>query len=216
MRTIFTWLSVALLASASAASAQTHFITAEITAGTFNVDASGPSIVGASYDLSGPGVHIVADGVEPGVVSGALQCDTPGCQSGDVFTLHANFSGSNLGIGVVVVDGQRIAEGYVSGTMEFATGALTIPRGNRKHLVLSTPFTLGSSDTDPTVTLHISVAPELGQPPNATVTLYGGGMATAFFERQKLRAVGPERLGRAEFFYHLVRVIYSFDMESAP
>lgn len=200
-------LSAALIASPAIAAAQT-VITAEITSGTFNVDAAGPSISGASFDLSGPGVHFVGTGVEPGNVPAATLCEFPGCQSGDTFTLHATFAGS-LGFGTAVVDGVEFG-GSFGGQLLFSTAEVTIPKGNRRHLVLSTRFTLSDPTNPQAVFLDVGFSPF--QPPDLRAFLTGTGTATAFFERFRLHEP-PEP---PQFFYNLVRVIYSFDMEPAP
>ena len=67
MSKISVWLSAALIASCATASAQTRYVTVDVTGGTFNVDHSGLD-PRASFDISGPGVHFVSDGIEPGVV----------------------------------------------------------------------------------------------------------------------------------------------------
>lgn len=197
-------LSAALMACPAAATAQT-IITVEITSGTFNVDAAGPSIAGASFDLSGPGVHFVGTGVEPGNVPAATLCEFPGCQPGDTFTLDAIFAGSTLGFGSAVVNGLEFGGSY-SGQLLFNTGEVTIPRGNRRHLTLSTRFTLGDPADPQAVFLNVH-AGSTQQPPELRAFLSGTGTATAFFERYRLH----EPPGPPEFFYNLVRVIYSFD-----
>jgi len=205
MHRTFIWLSAAVLASATTVSAQT-FVTVEITSGTFNVDATGPAVVGASYDFSGAGVHIVADGVEPGNVPAAIQCAGPGCQSGDVFTLDAIFGGSHLGVGTAEVSGLTINPAYFSGDLRLITGELTIPRGNRMHLVMTARFVLDGG------LLNVHDSTFRDRPPDLRVVMTGGGTATAFFKRLRLKP-GP---GKPEFFYDLERVIYTFDTEPAP
>ena len=212
IRTIV-WLSAALLASAATASAQVTYVTAEATAGTFDVTVTSVGIRGASYDISGPGVHFVATGVEGGYFSGPRCGASSHCRPGDVFSLNANLTGSYLGLGIAVVEGETMNPAYFSGTVGFVTGELTIPPGYRKHLVMSTPFTLGTWPDTLGATLVVTPASLFDNPPQVRVALSGGGTATAFFERVHIQTRGgrPISARRPAFYYQLVRVIYSFD-----
>ena len=202
---------VFLFATGITASAQTRYVTGEITGGTFNADTSTP-MLRASYDITGPGFHFVAEGVEPGVVLGATTCFGPGCRPGDVVSLTGNFIGTYLGRGMAVVGGEALSPAYFSGQLSFVTDPVTIPRGNRKHLVLSTPFTLmGSPEGSYPAALGAWADTYAGFGPYAdawtSATLVGSGTATAFFRRDQYPNGMPER-----FYYVLERVIYSFNV----
>ena len=197
-------LTVALFTTSITASAQTRYITGEITGGSFNADTSMP-MLRASYDLTGPGFHFVADGVEPGVIAGAITCAAPGCRPGDVLSLSGNFTGSFLGRGMAVIDGSTLAPAFFSGTMTLATNTVAIPGGNRKHLVLTTPFALTATDGSyPQLNAWAETSGMYGEP-WTVATLTGSGTATAFFSRVDYGKDMPER-----FYYVLERVIYSF------
>jgi hypothetical protein len=189
------------------ASAQTNYITGEITGGSFNADTSTP-LPRASYDLSGPGFHFVADGVEPGVIDAAVACATPGCRPGDIVRLSGNFTGSYLGTGMAIVDSTMLTPAYFTGTLTFVADPVTVPRGNRKHLVLTTPFTLTATDGSyPGLTVWADVEGAAAEP-WTVATLAGAGTATAMFRR-------VDYTGMTGFYYVLERVIYSFNVAAA-
>lgn len=198
-------IPAALLATSIAASAQTHYVTAEVTGGSFNADTSAP-MLRASYDLAGPGFHFVADGVEPGVIEAAMACAAPGCRPGDVVSLSGTFAGTYLGTGRAVVGGDTLAPAYFTGALTFAAETIAIPNGNRRSVVLSAPFTLAAVG---------GAHPELSawaegragtDAPWTVAALAGGGTVTAFFRRDEYaKGTMPER-----FYYVLERVIYSF------
>lgn len=197
-------LTAALLATCVTASAQTNYITGEITGGSFNADTSTP-MLRASYDLSGPGFHFVADRVEPGVIDAAVACATPGCRPGDIVRLSGNFTGSYLGTGMAVVDSAMLTPAYFTGTLTFVTDPVTIPRGNRKHLVLTTPFSLTAADGSyPGLSVWTDVEGAAVEP-WTVATLAGTGTATAIFRR-------VDYTGMPGFYYVLERVIYSFNV----
>jgi hypothetical protein len=205
MKDICIWLSAALIAASSTASAQTAYVTAEITGGTVNVDFStySPS---TSFDLTGAGVHFVSEGVEPGWVTGGVTCKAPGCRPGDRFSLIGTFAG-DLGTGIATVEGATINPAYFSGSLGLITGELTIPRGNRKHLVMSVPFTFDRTPTEPGVVLNVYPTYFQEVEPDIQAFLRGQGTATAFFKRVHYKTGS----GMERFYYDLVRVIYSFD-----
>jgi len=196
-------LTVVLLASGITASAQTRYVTSAITGGSFNADTSSPNLR-ASYDITGPGFHFVADGVEPGAIAAAITCFAPGCRPGDVVSLSGNFSGSYLGRGVAIVGGETLSPAYFSGVVVFEASPVTIPKGNRKHLVLTTPFTLVGTAAYPGLSVW-EESPVSAVEPWTVATLVGGGTVTAFFRRDQYPKGMPER-----FYYVLERVIYSF------
>lgn len=201
--------AAALLVSI-AASAQTRYLAAEVTGGSFNADTSTP-MLRASYDLTGAGFHFVASGVEPGVVDAAIACTAPGCRPGDVVSLSGTFTGSYLGTGVAVVDAATLTPAFFTGSLTFAAAPVVIPNGHRRSLVLTVPFTLAGVD---------GAYPELSAwadgrgvsgAPWTVAALTGGGTATAFFRRDEYaKGAMPER-----FYYVLERVIYSFGTAEA-
>lgn len=197
-------LTAVMLATCVTASAQTNYITGEITGGSFNADTSTP-MLRASYDLSGPGFHFVADGVEPGVIDAAVTCATPGCRPGDVITLSGNFTGSYLGTGMAVVDSAMLTPAYFTGTLTFVADPITIPRGNRKHLVLTTPFALTPTDGSYPGLNVWTDGEGAAVEPWTIATLAGTGTATAMFRR-------VDYTGMPGFYYVLERVIYSFNV----
>lgn len=205
MKFICVWLSAALIAATSTAFAQATYVTAEITGGTLNVDFStySPS---TSFDLTGAGVHVVSEGVEPGWVTGGVTCKAPGCRPGDRFSLIGTFVG-NLGTGIATIDGATINPAYFSGSLGLITGELTIPGGNRKHLVMSIPFTFDRSPTEPGVVLWVYPTYFKDVEPDIEAILMGQGTATAFFKRVHYK----KGSGLEGFYYDLVRVSYSFD-----
>ena len=209
MTRIFVLLSAALVATCVTASAQTRYITGEITGGSFNADPATP-MLRANYDITGPGFHFVAESVEPGFLLGATQCFAPGCRPGDEVSLFGNFTGSYLGVGMAVVGEETLTPAYFSGMLVFPTGTVTILRGNRKHLVLSTPFTLvGAGQYPDTLAGELTVlagSSSSTEPPWTVATLIGSGTATAFFRRDTYKDI-PGR-----FFYALERVVYSFNV----
>lgn len=208
MARILVWLTAATIVTCTTASAQTHYITGQITGGSFNADTSTP-MLRASYDLAGPGFHFVADGVEPGVIDGAVTCADPGCLPGDVVSLSGNFTGSYLGTGLAVIEGSTLAPAFFSGTLTFAADPVTLPRGKRKHLVLSTPFTLVATDGSYPGLSVFAESQGVSAEPWTVATLAGSGTATAFFRRVDYGSGMPER-----FYYVLERVIYSFGVSA--
>ena len=200
------FLTATLFATVSSASAQTRYVAGEITGGSFNADTSTP-MLRASYDITGPDFHFVADGVEPGLIYGAITCSMPGCRPGDRVSLSGTFSGSYLGTGLAVIGGDTLAPAYFSGVLTFVTDDIVIPPGNRKHLVLTTPFTLiGTGDESyPALNVWADSSVMTGEPWSAA-TLFGRGTVTAIFRRDEYGKDMPER-----FYYVLDRVIYSFN-----
>jgi len=210
MYRIFVSSTAALLATCIAASAQTHYVTAEVTGGSFNADTSTP-MLRASYDLTGPGFHFVASGVEPGVIDAAIACTAPGCRPGDAVSLSGTFTGSYLGAGVAVIGGNTLTPAYFTGALTFVADTVAIPKGNRKHLVLTVPFTLAGRDGSyPELSAWADGRGGSGGP-WTVAALAGGGTATAFFRRDEYaKGTMPEK-----FYYVLERVIYSFNVPAA-
>jgi hypothetical protein len=213
-RLLLSWTTL-MMATCVTASAQTRYVTSDITGGSFNADTSSPNLR-ASYDITGPGFHFVADGVEPGVIFAATMCFGPGCRPGDVVSLTGNFTGTYLGRGMAVVGAETLSPAYFSGQLSFVTEPVTIPPGHRKHLILSTPFTLrGSPDGAYPAALGAWPDTYAGFGPYTdawtSATLMGSGTATAFFRRDRYGKDMPER-----FYYVLERVIYSFTGPAVP
>ena len=199
-----------LLATSIAASAQTHYVIVEVTAGSFNADTSTP-MLRASYDLAGAGFHVVASGVEPGVIEAAIACTAPGCRPGDAVSLSGTFAGSYLGTGTAAVAGQMLSPAYFTGALTFVANPVVLPQAKRKQLVLTVPFALAGVDgSNPELTAWAD-GRDAGGTPWTVAALTGAGTATAFFRREEYaKGTMPER-----FYYVLERVIYSFGVGDA-
>jgi hypothetical protein len=82
----------------------------------------------------------------------------------------------------------------------------TIPKGNRKRLILTAPFTLKPTGLPVRVFNDRHEWWVESAPPWAEGVITGSGVATAFLERVHVKA------GKESFFYYEVRrVIYSFN-----
>lgn len=204
-------LTALMFAVCATASAQTHFVVGEVTGGSFDVDTS-TSYRKAGYDLQGSGFHFVTDAVEFTMASDAVRCFDLGCRPGDVVDLSNTFQGSYLGVGLAVVGEESLSPAYFSGgVMILEADPVTIPRGNRKHLVLTSRFSLVGFQGEPAWLRAESGGFSGGPPPWLDARLTGSGTATAFFRRDRY----PKRTGMPEqFYYVLVRVVYSFHLPS--
>jgi hypothetical protein len=206
----FFFVVAALVPIVSTASAQTRLFEGEVTSGALVIERTIALENAGMFDLAGTSFHLVGAASETGGVAlGRCNAD-PGCKPGLVIDLSAIlFLVSEEGARAVV-NGETLDPAFVVGStaMQIQTGTVTIPKGNRKRLVLSAPFTIvapgGQVDVYRTRSEWFIGAVE---PWARGMITGGGGTATAFFERIHVKDKD------IRFYYELRRVIYSF---SAP
>lgn len=219
VRTFFV-ACLAVATIASTASAQTRFFSGEITGGSIAGFISGVEI-GGQISLTGPGFHIVGSIANAGRLPGKSCSDFP-CVPGDDVSLSSFFIGTvfdNLTIvgGRVTVNGETLEPANVEmGLFTLEAEPVTIPKGNRRKLVLSTPFVLMSgAPQEQILTIRVRVfrADEsLTAEPWAVGDISGNGVVTGIYERFSVRS--PLEAGtpapRKVFLYALREIIYSF------
>ena len=201
---------MAIAVAALPASAHTHFFSGEITAGTITAESHGVSGAIATFDLAGPGFHLVGSG--EGRISTCV-ADPNLCKPGSVVGLVAFFAEGVTG--VATVNGETLDPAFFvvfspvagRGVEPFVeTSAVVLRKGRRKTVVLSAPFTLQVSGLTVNIFNDRSEWFVGGVDPWASGVITGSGIATAFFERIHVKA------GKESFvYYELRRIIYSFN-----
>lgn len=195
-----------LLATTTTVAAQERMFEGVVTSGSITLmpGGLGPH---ADYDLSGDGFRVVAIETDPGFSYVFLRCIAapPGCRPGDTLPLTAVVGNTDMGEGSAMVNGEVLSPAYMTAYFEFLGGSVTLPRGNRKRVILSAPFTFSHPDGTP---LPIWIYPDpvsrsSGPGAWAQGQLTGTGTATLLLERERT-PIGT--------FYIARRLIYNFNV----
>ena len=195
----------ALVPFVSTASAQTRLFEGEVTNGSLVIEVNSSGNFGM-FDLAGIDFHLVGAAAETGAVALGRCTVDPTCRSGVVTDLSTVLFLRGEGDARAVVNGETLEPSFVVGNrMEIQTGTVTIPKGNRRRLVLSAPFTIVAPGGQVEVYRDHSEWFSGAVDPWARGTITAGsGTATAFFERIHVKDKD------IRFYYELRRVIYSF------
>jgi hypothetical protein len=205
----FLFVAAALVAMVSTASAQTRFFGGDVINGSLVVELdNAPGGNTWTFDLAGMTFHLVGVGEAGGLVQSGCMAD-PECKPGVVMDLSAFLFVQ--GGARAVVNGETLESAFISvgGTgPQIQTSTVTIPKGNRKHLVLSAPFTVVAAGPID-VFRNVNEWNGGAEPWARGMITGGGGTATAFFERYHVK---DKDIG---FYYELRRIIYSFNAPSS-
>jgi hypothetical protein len=190
----------------STASAQSRNVTVEVSGGSVTAEVLTGGSVYMNFDLSGEDFRVAGLGEDIGVLNaGSLCSGDPGCTSGTTLDFGAEVTATHFAVGLVTVNGETLEPAYFSGSFRFRAEAVTIPKGKRKRLVLTTPFTFGILDTSVLAAYASAAEREIPGPegPWASLVLSGRGTAIAYFERLRVKGLGT--------YYRLRRVVYNFE-----
>ena len=211
---VIVWAAVA--AMSSTVSAQTRTFSGEITAGTVGLVHIGE--VAGQVDLAGLGFHIVGS-IGVGRLEAVNCVVDPTCVSGAQVDLSASWagfvSGFNIHNGRVTVNGETLEPANVAMRLVTLDAVpVTIPSGNRKNLVLSTPFVLTGLGSSLVLQVEVYHGDDsITAEPWAIGEISGDGIATGFFERIRYQPPVPPGVPgrRMDFYYELRDLIYSFN-----
>ena len=210
MKTTVASIVTCLMVVSSTASAQPRSFGGDVTAGTIVVDVSLDGNTG-TLDLSGTGFHVAGDSRPGGEVAGGRCVFDFTCKRGETIDLSAflTFEAD----GRATVDGETLDPAFVvSGpAMQIQTAPVTIPKGNRKNLTLSVPFTIVEPGAPLDIYRDRAEWFVGGVEPWASGIVTGSGTATGYFERVHNKA--DDSIG---FYYELRQVVYSFDAPPSP
>jgi hypothetical protein len=198
------FLGILFVASATTTAAQTRLFDGEITSGSIAIDVSGVSD-NVDFDISGAGFRLIGSAGDFFRVDPGIMCVAPGtCVPGATVPLYAVLVAEFFGDGIAVVNGETLSPAFYSGGFTLPGGNVTIPRGNRKFLKLSAPFTITPTDALQLRVFSDSAARGTADAPWAQGVLTGSGIATVFLERVRI-----ER----QTFYVAKRIIYNFNVQ---
>ena len=200
-------LVTGLVLISSTASAQPRSFGGDVTAGTIVVDVNLDGNTG-TLDLSGTDFHATGVSRPGGEVAGGRCLFDFSCKRGETIDLSAVlvFEAD----GRAVVNGETLDPAFiVSGpAMQIQTESVTIPKGNRRYVTLSVPFTIAEPGAPLDIYRDRIDWFAGGAEPWASGIVTGSGTATGYFERVRNKA--DDAIG---FYYELRRVVYSFEAE---